>query len=457
MRHLRLKEVRCFYNPAAARLARLTLLVGENSTGKSSFLALYRIIAELAQGNLNPNFNAEPFFLGAYDQIAHFRGGRGGRSRSFGLELSTTLPPNANTGGAARFGAEFVKSGSQPRVNNFIFECNQYGFELAISDPKEDTDASTFAISAWTPSHPRPSSALGGTTPAASLPVLIARTRPSFYLPLPALLSHPLIIKGEGGQKPTITNEDVARIDQLWNTALRQIGGLPFAVAPVRTKPERTYNPVDDTPKSEGSHIPMVLAKTFFSSRGKWQRLKVALDRFGAASGLFEEIQLKRLGRSDSDPFQILVKISGPPANLIDVGYGVSQVLPILVDLINSEAARTYLLQQPEVHLHPRAQAELATFFARFVAETSNSVIIETHSDYIIDRLRTEVRRKTLSPDDVSLVYFDRSGLEVQIYNIEFDEQGNLRHVPWMYRNFFLREEERLLGLDDAVASGTAG
>ena len=61
--------------------------------------------------------------------------------------------------------------------------------------------------------------------------------------------------------RSTITNENLSRIDRFWRAALAQLGGRPFAVTSVRTKPERTYNPIDDTPK----YIPMVLAETFFS------------------------------------------------------------------------------------------------------------------------------------------------------------------------------------------------
>ena len=66
-----------------------------------------------------------------------------------------------------------------------------------------------------------------------------------------------------------------------------------------------------------------------------------------------------------SDPFQLQVKVrSGPRANLMDVGYGVSQILPILVDVMRPDTrSRTFLLQQPEVHLHPRGQAALASLF----------------------------------------------------------------------------------------------
>ena len=68
-------------------------------------------------------------------------------------------------------------------------------------------------------------------------------------------------------------------------------------------------------------------------------------------------------------PFQLKIKVRGPNSNIIDVGYGVSQILPILVHILSphplSQWQNTYfLLQQPEVHLHPTAQAQLSSLLA---------------------------------------------------------------------------------------------
>ena len=78
------------------------------------------------------------------------------------------------------------------------------------------------------------------------------------------------------------------------------------------------------------------------------------------SAGLFDEISIKPLGSRRSEPFQVQVRkfapggrLKGPHRNLIDVGYGVSQVLPVITELLRADAPSTFLLQQPEVHLHP--------------------------------------------------------------------------------------------------------
>lgn len=137
-----------------------------------------------------------------------------------------------------------------------------------------------------------------------------------------------------------------------------------------------------------------------------------------------------------------------PWRNLIDVGYGVSQTLPVLTELNRREGAPMFLLQQPEVHLHPSAQAALGSTLCR-VAASGRQVIVETHSDHLMDRVRMDVRDRstTLTPKEVSLLFFERGDLEVNIHSIEFDETGSVNNAPEGYRRFFFDEVRRSISL----------
>ena len=83
MDEITLKNFRCFREEQTARLAPLTLLVGENSTGKTSFMAMIRALWDVAYRLTDPDFKEEPYDLGSFDEIAHHRGGRGGRAETF--------------------------------------------------------------------------------------------------------------------------------------------------------------------------------------------------------------------------------------------------------------------------------------------------------------------------------------------------------------------------------------
>ncbi len=199
--------------------------------------------------------------------------------------------------------------------------------------------------------------------------------------------------------------------------------------------------------------MPMYLADVFTRRKKEWTELKRRLQEFGKAAGLFDDISIKRLGQRDSAPFQIQIrksgdKLKGPLRNLIDVGYGVSQALWVITELLRPDSPPLFLLQQPEVHLHPSAQAALGSLFCQ-IASSERQLIIETHSDHLLDRVRMDVRdgRGTLKPEDVSILFFERNELDVHIHSLRIDGEGNVLNAPDSYRRFFMEETARSLGL----------
>lgn len=196
----------------------------------------------------------------------------------------------------------------------------------------------------------------------------------------------------------------------------------------------------------------MQLARLHFQDRGIWEKLKSTLEDFGRYAGLFDEIEVKSFSEKESDPFQIQIgRFGGKDEeslrhNLIDVGYGVSQVLPVITELLIGGAPAMSLLQQPEVHLHPSAQAALGSLFC-WVAKSSRQLIVETHSDHLLNRVRMDVRdgEAELKPEDVSILYFERGDLDVRIHSLSIDGEGNILGAPPSYGKFFMDEVERSL------------
>ncbi len=253
----------------------------------------------------------------------------------------------------------------------------------------------------------------------------------------------------------TVSSQDWNLIKALGEAELRLSYFIerPYASAPVRSKPHRTYDPSRLMRDPEGNYIPMYLAGIHYQDKAQWKKLKDALEMFGKESGLFDEISIKSLGKKESEPFQVQIKkfgnkARGPLRNLIDVGYGVSQALPVVTELLRDDAPPMLLLQQPEVHLHPSAQAALGSLFCR-IAAPKRRLVIETHSDHLLDRVRMDVRdgKGSLKPEDVSILFFERQNLDVQIHPIRLDEKGNVLGAPPSYRRFFMEETSRSIGL----------
>ena len=432
MNKITLENFRCFRGKQEARLAPLTLLVGENSTGKTSFLALVRALWDAAFHKDIPNFKEEPYDLGSYDEVAHFRGGKNGLANQF--EASFDFGQGSS---ALRYEVAFEKSGTAPVPVKRKFSRKDVWVELQtkkgksvfrIGEPEEELEIPDFAKD------------IGGAMFYSAF----------FIFGIMQVVQSRL----EGGSS-NLSNENLELLNKLFRTlrTYRNKYRRPYASAPVRTKPFRTYNPAHPKQDSEGEHVPMYLADLYFRNNKEWKKLKGEIEKFGHASGLFDEISVRPLRSEITGPFQLQVrkfgnKSKGPQRNLVDVGYGVSQVLPVVTELLRPDASNMSLMQQPEVHLHPSAQAALGSLFCE-LAGAGRQLVVETHSDHLLERVRLDIRdgKSKLKPEDVSILYFERKDIEVNIHSLGLDRNGNVLNAPPSYGKFFMEETKRSLKL----------
>lgn len=134
-------------------------------------------------------------------------------------------------------------------------------------------------------------------------------------------------------------------------------------------------------------------------------------------------------GRAKSAPMMRDTR-SGAPVRLDQVGYGVSQLLPVIDDCIHA-AKQLILIEEPELHLHPRLQAKLGNLFATSVARRGNQVIVETHSESILLRVRRLVRAGKIRPSDVAVLYVDNTEeAGANVRRLRLGAQGELLD-PW--------------------------
>lgn len=109
----------------------------------------------------------------------------------------------------------------------------------------------------------------------------------------------------------------------------------------------------------------------------------------------------------------------------VDIGYGISQILPVIVEGIAS-ASRVICVEQPEVHLHPRLQAQIADLMVETSrGEDGKQWIVETHSELLVRRIQTRLAEKAISPDDITVLYVNPTQRGSIVSVIEVDEQGN--------------------------------
>ena len=225
------------------------------------------------------------------------------------------------------------------------------------------------------------------------------------------------------------------RVDlPIWNIA---------SIAPIRSKPKKTYDEPGTLENPEGDHIPYILRRILGTKSDLSQRI----NTFGELSGLFKKIDIKEYEKADDAPFRMNFVLNKEPINVVNIGYGVSQILPILYNVF-AKNSTVIAIQQPEVHLHPKAQAAIGNvFFNLSIGKEKKRFIVETHSDYIIDRFR-QMQKKSQEKSFSHLLFFLREKGINKAYTINIDNNGNYdSNQPVEFRDFFIKEELENLGL----------
>ena len=461
-----LENFRCFHGAQTARLAPLTLLVGDNSTGKTSFLAIIRALWDTFHMRQEPNFKDAPYDLGNFPELVHHRGGRSAPAGFFSAGFTSTIPQlNSSYDSRMEFRMRIRGSHTIPVLHSRSLSDDAGAKVIEFLGGRASRSFRlTTANGSWDVKKPEMMGKgfdLPFSTSAKDLYHMLAweqgkSLRSGFeYRPV--------------GDAPQVTRGDKEAIQEMLRQSHTMTGdrdtrgrssraNRPFASAPARSKPRRIYSPTNLEQDVEGDYIPMYLADMYIRYPERWNRLKEQLERFGSDAGLFDEIGIKLLGDKGGAGFLVQVRkfsglktrtLKGPQRNLTDVGYGISQVLSVVTELLRKDSSAMFLLQQPEAHLHPRAQAALGSLFCRVVSSKKHQLVVETHSDYLVDRMRMLIRHREtkLKPEDVSILFFERQSPGVVIHSLRLDEQGSIQDAPEGYRRFFMEEFDRLFGV----------
>lgn len=212
-----------------------------------------------------------------------------------------------------------------------------------------------------------------------------------------------------------------------------QFNGINY-IAPLRNTPERTYliNKNVNSVGVTGENAPILLAKY----KNKKIRTdifcplvnKFDIDNDGYVTARFEEIIQQWLTYFQLGNLNIIGDANGTVSlnlnnqNIVDVGFGASQILPIIIQGIFMDKEQTLLIEQPEIHLHPRMELQMADFLVT-LAQTGRNVIIETHSEHI----KTRLIRRIIEDDSRKLKD------KINIYFITQEEMYNSKSISIIF------------------------
>ena len=222
-----------------------------------------------------------------------------------------------------------------------------------------------------------------------------------------------------------------------------------FYLGPLRTKTDRLYSWSGITPASVGYSGENTVAAILASHGRKisfgYKKAIKPLEQIVAESlkrmGLIEEFKVNAISEQRQD-YEVKLRTKGSKdwVDLPDVGFGISQVLPVLVQCFYAPSESIILMEQPEIHLHPSAQSALADVMIDVINSRENGkdrniqLIIETHSEHFLRRLQRRIAEDTVPKAKVSAYFANITKTPATLEPLQIDIFGNIQNWP---ENFF--------------------
>jgi hypothetical protein len=218
-----------------------------------------------------------------------------------------------------------------------------------------------------------------------------------------------------------------------------------YYLGPLREKFIRQYTWTGEAPehvqwKGEQA-IPAILAareRRLSGGKGKRsQGFAEIIAHWLKQMGLIEEFEVKQIAPKRRE-YEVLVKTPGSDkwVNITDVGFGISQFLPVLVECFHAPPGSIIIIEQPEIHLHPSAQSWLADLFIEVIhswekgAPRGIQLIIESHSEHFLRRVQRRIAEKSISKSEVAAYFCEPKAEGSSLTSLDVDLFGNIRNWP---------------------------
>lgn len=392
LEQLRLSNFRAFDREATVRFRPITVLIGRNNAGKSS---IFKFLLMLQQ---SLSLNSASFLApsGEKVRLGLLSESRNVKSRKKNLSFSLRAADPDRPGDALALYPEAQRLGSGQPL--------RYTIDASVACGKADGLRGKSSMSAR----------LGDKTLFTLSAPVTERSR---------FMNFAEVQRQQ--RRSGRLNSGQEQAEQYCLTALARQFNLLHHIGPVRADIPRSFDtgePIATNYVGSTGQNALHLLKDIRTSRSRYRFFLSHLSKvLDIGSIAFNE---------RGELAQCIAKnnTTGARTNLADLGFGVSQCLPIFVQGAVMDPYSTLMIEQPEARMHPTAQLELAAFFAELWAQRNVCSIIETHSGNLLLRLRSLValgpEQGGLSPADVSIAYFDIQDGQTTVRNLAINENG---------------------------------
>ncbi len=419
--HLKLDNFKIWRSTGPLRLAPLTLLLGTNSSGKSSLIQSLLLIRQTVKSD-DPS-----------------------------LDLNLGNPDNdSNKQDSVTLG-QFLDVLCRSASATISTPANQFGIEFRWAEQPDGTDSSLFSARYRK-----------GYDNSAELDMLrLGKDQQGFTVIRKKTGIYQLSLANQHRRLGQSADFRPERSFTFSDATLHKLGAKAEAIkdvgpelldelsriiylGPVRRLAQRDYIWSGRMPAHIGDDgakaIDVLIASGVMHKRQTKAGLSISGDALLFEHAMYwlktmnlaDGLSVKQLGHSAR--FELQIVNHNEASNLKDVGVGVSQVLPVIVAALFAEPNHIVIIEEPESHLHPLAQSQLAELFATISQERGVQFIIETHSEHLLTRLQRRVAEQSIQPEALAMYFVERDGTKAKINALKLDEYGDISNWP---PNFF--------------------
>jgi len=411
--HLKLENFKIWRSTGPIRLAPITLLLGTNSSGKSSLIQSLLLVRQTVKGD-DPNLDLNLGNPDAGDSVTL------GRFK----DVLCRQGANSESTSATQIGIEFRWAEQGQAESSTLFSARYSKGPAGSADLaylRLGKDGQGFTVERRKPGIYR----LSLATLAKSLGQS-ADFRPQRTFAFSAPTLNKLGVHGE-------------TIKPIGPTLLDELGRIIY-LGPVRRLAQRDYVWAGRMPAHIGDDGAKAVDALIASGVAR-QRAMQRKETLPPEAQLFEQAiyWLKEMSLADglairalgnSARYELMIENDGQTSNLRDVGVGVSQVIPVIVAALYAQPGHIVIIEEPESHLHPLAQSKLAELFKTVSKDRNVQFIVETHSEHLFRRLQTLVAKQEITLNETATYFVEREGKSARIRLLQLDDFGRVKNWP---------------------------
>lgn len=413
LKHLKLENFKIWRSTGPIRLASITLLLGTNSSGKSSLIQSLLLIRQTVKGD-DPNLDLnlgnpdadDSVTMGQFKDLLCRHGAASESTSATQVGIEFRWSEHGEAESSTLFSARYNKGPAGSAELAFLrLGKNGQGFTV------QRRKAGIYRLSL--------------ATQAKSLGQR-ADFRPDRSFALSAATLNKLGVQGE-------------LIKPIGPALLDELSRIIY-LGPLRRLAQRDYVWAGRMPAHIGDDGAKAVDALIASGVARQSALK-RKKALPAEAQLFEQtihwlnemnladgLSIRALGGSAR--YQLMIENDGQASNLKDVGVGVSQVIPVIVAALFAQSGHIVIVEEPESHLHPLAQSKLAELLVQVSKERNVQFIVETHSEHLFRRMQTLIAKRHMTPNDAAMYFVEREGRQAKLRELISNNFGAIVNWP---------------------------